>query len=107
MSVRWEILLLILACMAVTLPSRIVPMTLVNRIRLPHWFLAWLEYIPVAVIASLFFPQALLYAGTWRAWDDPYLLAAFPTLAIALFSRNLFAAIIGGMVVFSALRFLL
>lgn len=107
MSVRPEILLLILACMAVTIVPRVAPMALVNRLRLPAWFLAWLSYIPVSVISALFFREAFLSAGAWRSWDDPYLVAGMLTLAVAFLCRNFFLTAVIGAFIFTACRYLL
>lgn len=107
MTLRPEIIMLIVACMVVTVIPRVMPMVLVNRIELPEWFLAWLHHIPVAVISALFFREVLLLDGDWRDWHDPYFLAAWPTLAVALWSRNIFITVIVGVLIFVVLRWLL
>ena len=107
MEVRLEIVLLILACMLVTVLSRTLPMFVVNHIKLPTWLLQWLQNIPLAVISVLFFREVLLVEGDWRSWQDPYFLAAVPTLIIAFISRNIFITVIAGMLFFLALRYLL
>lgn len=106
MTVRLEILLLILACMAVTVLPRVLPLSLAHRIRLPQWFLAWLQYVPIAVISALFFREVLLLNGEWRQWHDPYLLAAWPTLAVAIVSRHILLTIIIGTLLFTLLRWI-
>lgn len=107
MSVRLEVLLLILACMLVTFIPRILPMVLFGRVALPQWFLIWLRYIPVAIISALFFKDVVLLQGEWRAWNDVYLLAGILTLLIAFATRNIFASIIGGAIVFNTLRYVM
>lgn len=107
MTLRLEVLLLILACMAVTFIPRVLPMLLFGRVELPQWFLIWLRYIPVAIISALFFKDTLLLQGQLRSWDDVYLTAGLLTLLIAFVSRNIFVTIIGGAVVFNVLRWVL
>ena len=107
MSIRPEIILLILGCMGVTVLPRILPMAFANRLHLPAWFLAWLRYIPVSVIAALFFREVLLTAGAFRQWDDPYLIAGLLTLVAAFVFRNILLTVVVGAVVFTALRFIL
>lgn len=107
MSVRPEIMLLILGCMIVTVVPRVLPMILVNRLQLPRWFLLWLGYVPIAVISALFFREILLTNGGWREWNDPYLAAGVLTLAAAFVSRNILATVLVGAVAFTALRHLL
>ena len=105
MSVRWEILSLIVACMAVTIVPRVLPMMWVNYFRPPQWFLAWLSYIPVAVISALFFKEAFLVNGVLRAWHDPYFLAAWATLMVAFFFRNILITVALGVCFFALFRF--
>lgn len=107
MSVRPEIFLLIVGCMLLTALPRVLPMLLADRVALPRWFLLWLRHIPVAVISALFFPEVLLHNGGWRDWNDPYLLAAFPTLLAAFVSRSIVFTIVFGTLLFSALKYFL
>ena len=107
MSVRPEILMLIAACMVVTIVPRILPMILANRLDLPVWFLAWLRYIPVSVIAVLFFREVLITGGDFRQWSDPYLASGIMTLLFAFILRNIALTILSGIITFIVLRFLL
>lgn len=90
--------------MAVTIVPRVLPMLLVNRLNLPHWFWAWLRYIPVSVIAALFFRETLLINGEFRQWGDPYLIAGQLTLITAFLCRNLFLTVCLGVALFTLLR---
>ena len=53
MDVRPEILALILASAAVTALPRVLPLVLLSRIALPQWLVAWLGFVPIAVLAAL------------------------------------------------------
>ncbi len=107
MEVRAEILILILLCMAVTVIPRIMPMVLVNKLKLPKWFLLWLEYVPVAVLSALFFKEVLLLNGEMRAWDDPFLIAGLLALGIAFIVRNIFLTVLIGMGCYVLIKYLL
>ncbi|MGI9347152.1 MAG: AzlD domain-containing protein [Gammaproteobacteria bacterium] len=103
MSIRPDILALIFACLVVTFIPRIIPLMLAHRITLPRPILAWLAYIPTAVIAALFFNEMLLSGGTWRTWQSPHIWAGLAALATAFLSRHIATTIIIGMAVFAML----
>lgn len=108
MTVRLEILLLILGCVAVTLVPRVAPLLAARRLRLPPLAVAWLGYVPVAVIAALLAGEVLLAEGRLPTQlGEPRLLAGMVTLAIAFGSRSIMATVIGGMASYAALQFLL
>ena len=108
MTLRPEVLLLILACMAVTIVPRVLPMMTVNRLRLPQWAAAWLSYVPSAVISALFFREILATpAGELRGLLDPHFIAGWATLALAFLTRNIIATVIAGVALFAVLRWAL
>ena len=107
MPISTDVLLLILACAAVTVSVRVLPFLLVNQMQWPDWFLNWLEYIPVAVVSALFFSEIFLEQGAFRSLQDPYLLAGLITLLGAFLVRNIIGIIIMGVLVFSLLNHLL
>ena len=104
MTLRIEVLLLILGCMAVTVVPRILPMALLGRVELPRWFLLWLRFIPTAVISALLFKEVFLRGGEWRALADPYLVGGLVAVVIAFLSRRIFVTVFGGAAVFYLLR---
>ena len=108
MSLRMEVLFLILACLLVTLVPRVLPMLAVNRMRLPGWVAGWLSYVPSAVISALFFREILATpAGELRGFLDPHFLAGWTTLALAFLTRNIIATVIAGVALFAVLRWVL
>ena len=108
MTLRPEVLLLILACLAVTIVPRVLPMMTVNRLRLPRAAVAWLSFVPAAVISALFFREILMTAaGDLRAPDDPHFIAGWASLAIAFASRNIILTVVCGVALFAILRALL
>ena len=91
------ILALILACAAVTIVPRVLPLVLLSRIALPAWVLAWLAYVPVAVLAALLALEVLVEEGRPAvSAANPALLAIVPTLAIAALTRSLIATAVSG-----------
>jgi branched-subunit amino acid transport protein len=107
-TLRPEIVLLIVGCMLVTLLPRVLPLLGARRLRLPPLAIAWLGYVPVAVIAALLAGELLLADGRLPATlADPRLLAGILTLAIAFGSRSIMLTVIGGMAGFAVLSALL
>lgn len=84
--------------MVVTSLPRILPLVVLSRITIPPLFLRWLGFIPVAVLSSLLAPELFLREGRlYLSLLNPYLLAAIPCFAVALYSRNLFYTVFTGM----------
>ena len=105
MTMRPEVLLLILACLAVTIVPRVLPMMTVNRLRLPPAAIAWLSFVPSAVISALFFREILATPdGNLRSVLDPHFLAGWATLALAFWTRNIILTVIAGAALFAVLR---
>ena len=77
MTLRIDILLLIIACAAVTIVPRVLPLVLANRLVLPPKVELWLRQIPVAVISALFFREILFGGGIHLAAGIAALLTAF------------------------------
>ena len=97
MDVRPELLALILACAAVTAVPRVLPLVLLARIELPAWLLAWLAYVPVAVLAALLAIEVLIVDGKPAlSAANPGLLATLPALAVAAFTRSLIGTVLAG-----------
>lgn len=99
MTLRIDILLLIIACAAVTIVPRVIPLILANRLALPPKVELWLRQIPVAVISALFFREILFGGGI-------HLAAGMAALLTAFVWRNLVAIVVIGMAVYSLLNFI-
>ncbi len=97
MDVRPEILALILACATVTAVPRVLPLVLLARIALPGWLIAWLAYVPIAVLAALLAIEVLIVDGKPALSAlNPSLLAILPALAVAWFTRSLIGTVAAG-----------
>ena len=104
MDVRPEILALILACAAVTAVPRVLPLVLLSKIELPRWLLAWLAYVPVAVLAALLAIEVLMVDGKPAlSAVNPSLLAIAPALAVAGLTRSLIATVLAGVAIYGLL----
>ena len=101
-----NIILIILSMALVTYLPRLIPILLLSRRKLPPQVGIWLSYVPVAVLAALLGPILFMPAGqiALHPGDNPYLWAAFPTLATALFSKNMFLTVLVGMICIALLR---
>lgn len=104
MDVRPEILALIVACAAVTVVPRVLPFVLLAKIELPRWLLAWLAYVPVAVLAALLAIEVLMVHGKpAMSAANPALLAILPALAVAGLTRSLIATVLAGVSAYALL----
>lgn len=97
MDVRPEILALILACAAVTVVPRVLPLVVLSRMQLPSWALGWLAYVPVAVLAALLALEVLVVDGrAAMTFSNSALLAILPALLVAALTRSLIATAVVG-----------
>ena len=92
-----EALITILGMAGVTYAIRAGGLLLANRLPATGFVAAWLRHLPGAVLAALVAP-AILKGGP-AEW-----LAAAATAVIYALTRNLFAAMVGGVVAVFLLR---
>lgn len=97
---------LTLAGMAlVTYLPRLLPAWFLRGRSLPPFLVAWLRYVPVAVLAALLLPSLLVADGGLNfAWVNLYLWAALPAVIVAWKSKNMFATVLTGMVLVALAR---
>ena len=104
MDIRPEILALILACAAVTAVPRMLPLVLLSKVELPRWLLAWLAYVPVAVLAALLAIEVLIVdSKPLLTAANSSLLAIVPALAVAGATRSLIATVLVGVAAYGLL----
>lgn len=105
MTIRPEIAGLIVACMAVTLVPRVLPLLLARRLNLPALVQEWLTYVPIAVIAALLADQILLVGDRpGITWSLPHVTAGAAALLIAVASRSIALTVAGGVAVYAAMQ---
>ncbi len=101
------IFLTILGMAFVTYVPRLVPVYFLSSRSLPPLVVAWLRYVPVAVLAAMLFPSLLVQEGQIDlGLDNLFLWAALPTLLVAWKTRSLFGSVVVGMIVVAAGRYL-
>ena len=97
----------ILGMMLVTFIPRLVPVWVLSSKSLPQPVVVWLRYVPVAVLAAMLFPALVVQDNQVDVGlSNLFLLAAFPTLLVALKTRSLFGSVIVGAVVVAVARFM-
>ena len=74
---------------------------------LPEWVLRHLRYTAVAVLPALVAPLVLWPGATGGETDPARLAAAFATIAVGYFTRNVLGAISAGAVTLWAMLYLL
>jgi branched-subunit amino acid transport protein len=95
-----EALITILGMAAVTFAIRAGGLLLADRLPRTGFVANWMKHLPGAVLASLVAP-AVANGGLAEA------IAALATLGIYVLSRNLFAAMVGGVLAVFVARLLL
>ena len=74
---------------------------------MPEWMLRHLRYTAVAMLPALIAPLVVWPSATGGTPDAPRIAAASLTIAVALFTRNVLAAIAAGAVTLYTLLYLL
>ena len=80
---------------------------LIGDRKMPDWVLRHLRYTPVAVLPGLVAPLVLWPEATGGTPDPARLLAALSAIAIGYVTRNVLAAIVGGVTVLYTTLYLL
>jgi branched-subunit amino acid transport protein len=100
-----RIVLIILGMALVTYLPRFLPMYILTRIEIPQIVIAWLRYVPVAVLSALIVPglltadrQILIAPG------NLYLVASIPAFYIAWRTRNMMLTVTVGMLIVLVLQ---
>lgn len=102
MSETARIWIVILVLGAGTFLIRYSFIGLVGDRELPRWAQRLLRYVPVAVMPGLVAPLVVWPHATDGVPDPARLLAAAATLAIGALTRNVLAAVAGGLLVLYA-----
>ena len=99
------IFLTILGMALVTYVPRLLPVWLLSSRSLPPLVIAWLRYVPVAVLAAMLFPAIVIRdSQVDLGLSNLFLWAAFPTFLVAWKKRSLFGSVIVGMIVVAVVR---
>jgi branched-subunit amino acid transport protein len=99
------IFLTMLGMALVTYIPRLVPVYFLSSRSLPPLVVAWLRYVPVAVLAAMLFPSLLVQGDqVVLGPGNLFLWAAFPTLLVAWKTRSLFSPVVVGMILVAVAR---
>jgi branched-subunit amino acid transport protein len=91
----------------VTYIPRLLPIAIFTKVEAPKLFIAWLKYVPVAVLAALLTPGLLMEGNRLNISLTNYgLLAAIPCFIVSFKYRNMFVTIITGLAVITMLTYL-
>lgn len=104
MTVRSDILFLIVLCMLVTVIPRVFPFLAAHRLRLAPWAVAWFRMLPPAILASLL-SVGLLFPGgiPLQSLFSPGIAAGCIAAAVSWKTRNIIFTIVAGMLSYAAL----
>ncbi|WP_152392821.1 AzlD domain-containing protein [Paenibacillus guangzhouensis] len=105
MEVRWDVFLIIIGSALVTFLPRVLPLMVLSRMELPEWGIRWLNYVPISVMAALVGQELFVQDGHFSLLDNVELLAAIPTILVAMKTKSLLGTVVAGMVSIMALRF--
>ena len=102
------VFLTIVGMLVVTYLPRLLPLWLFSSRELPPLAIAWLRYVPVAVLSAMLLPSLVLDEGRFALGGyNLYFWAAIPTFFVAWKTRSLFASVLVGMGVVAGARALL
>jgi len=103
-----QVLLTMVGMGVVTFLPRLLPAWFLRGKKLHPFIEAWLNYVPVAVLAALLLPSLLVADGQFNLhWNNLYLWAALPAGLVAWKTRSMFATILVGMAVVAIIRLIL
>lgn len=100
-----EWILLLVGMAAVTQVSRLLPVLVLGKKKLPMQFSQFVRFVPSAVLAAAIAPAILVHQGRLNVHvSNSFLLAAIPTLLVGYFSKNLLLSVAVGMIAVTLLR---
>ena len=100
--------LALLGMIVVTYGIRLSFLVFGHSVKFPAWLERALRYVPAAVLTALIVPMALAPQGAIDlSPHNAYLPGTLGAIAVALWTRQTLAAILGGFVVYGLWRWLL
>ena len=91
-------------CIVTVLP-RVLPITVLSKLKLNHKIEEFLKYIPISILSALIAVE-LMTENSSISINSHYaeLLAAIPTILIGIKKKNLLLTVISGVVLVAFLR---
>lgn len=91
---------LILWMAATNAALKALPIRLLGERELPPFFVTWLKYVPVPVLAAMLASDLLVHDGRCHlSFDNELLIAAIPAFVVAHVTRSLAATVLSGVAV--------
>lgn len=91
----------------VTILPRVLPITLLSKITLNEKLTEFLTYLPLSILSALIASELLISNNQLVFYENALkLLAALPTLFIAIKKNNLLLTVLTGIVTLALLRFI-
>ncbi|OAZ41983.1 AzlD domain-containing protein [Paenibacillus polymyxa] len=106
MNINPNVLYIIIGAMIVTAMPRIIPFVVLQKLTLPKPVLQWLSYIPICIFMALVMENLLVRTEISVTLNGQVLIAVLPTLVTALWSKNLLATVVVGIVSMAVVRLL-
>ena len=92
------VLIIMVGMLVVTYLPRLLPVLLFSSRDLPPMIIAWLRFVPVAVLSAMLLPSLVLVDNQLNLRvDNIFMWAAIPTFLVALKTRSLLGAVVVGM----------
>jgi branched-subunit amino acid transport protein len=101
------IFLTIVGMGVVTYLPRLLPVWVLSQRTLPPLVVAWLRFVPVAVLAALLLPGLVMPEERLDlSFNNLYVWAAIPAIVVAWRTRSFFGTVLVGMGLVALLRWL-
>lgn len=101
------IFLTIVGMGVVTYLPRLLPVWFLSRRTLPPLVVAWLRFVPVAVLAALLLPGLVMPQDRVDlSFNNLYVWAAVPVIVVAWRTRSFFGTVLVGMGLVALLRWI-
>jgi branched-subunit amino acid transport protein len=102
------IFLIMLGMLLVTYFPRVLPIWVLSSRSLPPVVVAWLRYVPVAVLAAMLLPSLAIQNNQIDfGVNNFFFWAAFPTFFVAWKTRSFFGTVVVGMGIVAIARYVL
>ena len=105
MSLQAKIYLVILGLWVINYLPRAMPMLVLSKLKIPENVILWLGFVPAAVLAAILAPSLLMPDQKLAlTWQNKYLIAAIPSLGVAVKTRSLVWTLLAGMLAMGLLQ---
>ena len=102
------VIITLIGMAVVTYLPRLLPAWYLRNKKLPPFLVAWLRYVPIAVLSALLLPALLIQEDTLNfSLSNLYLWAAIPAIWVTWRTKSMFATVITGMLLVALARLFL